>query len=285
MTRHDAPERGLGPGPLVISLQSQVAFGAVGHGASLYAMQALGARVACVPTVLLSNHPRYPTLRGGALDPALVADLLRGIEERGLVEAANVVLTGYLGSAANGAVVAGFLARARARNPRLICLCDPVIGDDGPGVFVEKELIAIFRDEIMPLADVATPNLFELELLAGTPARDVEGLGAAARRLARLGPKRLAVTSARLDDTPAGEIETALYDDDVLSRLKTPRLPIRPNGAGDLFAGLLAARLAAGEAFLAAAEAAVKGVFAVLARTLRENSYELVVRAEDVAGA
>src|ERR1051325_7285024 len=116
---------------LVISIQSQVVHGHVGNSAAVHAMQAEGVNVAAVPTTLLSNHPRYPTVRGRVLDAELVADLLKGVEERGLVEQTRVLVTGYLGSPANAGVVADFVERARRTNPDLIYLCDPVIGDDG----------------------------------------------------------------------------------------------------------------------------------------------------------
>ena len=85
---------------LVISIQSQVVTGHVGNSAAVYPMQAEGVTVAAVPTTLLSNHPRYPTTRGRVLDADLVADLLLGVEERGLIEQAAVLITGYLGSPA-----------------------------------------------------------------------------------------------------------------------------------------------------------------------------------------
>jgi pyridoxine kinase len=71
---------------LVISIQSQVVHGHVGNSAAVYPMQAAGVSVAAVPTTLLSNHPRYQTVRGRVLEAELVADLLAGVEERGLVE-------------------------------------------------------------------------------------------------------------------------------------------------------------------------------------------------------
>ena len=73
----------------VISIQSQVAFGHVGNSAAVFPMQMHGIDVVAVPTTLLSNRPGYPTIRGRVLDAALVADLLRGIEERGAVDTAH----------------------------------------------------------------------------------------------------------------------------------------------------------------------------------------------------
>ncbi len=275
------PPGSIGRGPHVIAIQSQVVHGHVGNSAALFPMQALGVEVAAVPTTLLSNHPIYPTLRGRVLEPALVADLLKGLEERGLVEATGAVLTGYLGSAENGAVIADFLARAKAQNPDLLYVCDPVIGDEEPGVFVAEGVVDCFRDRLVPAASIATPNLFELELLAGVPARSAEALCAAVARLGAHGPRRLVVTGCVLVDTPEGAIETIVCEAGALHRIAAARLPIKPYGAGDLFAGLLVAYLVTGCDLIPAAERASAGVVAVLERTIAEKSYELRVALAD----
>src|SRR5215471_43578 len=99
----------------VISIQSQVAFGHVGNSAAVLPLQMHGIDVIAVPTTLLSNRPGYATLRGRVLDAELVADLLRGVEERGAVDEASMILSGYLGSAELATVVADFVERAKAR--------------------------------------------------------------------------------------------------------------------------------------------------------------------------
>src|ERR1700748_1340546 len=76
----------------VISIQSQVAYGHVGNSAAVFPMQMHGIDVIAVPTTLLSNRPGYPTLRGRVLEAQLVADLLRGVEERGAVETSSTIL-------------------------------------------------------------------------------------------------------------------------------------------------------------------------------------------------
>src|SRR5215472_14072116 len=103
----------------VISIQSQVAFGHVGNSAAVFPMQLHGIDVVAVPTTLLSNRPGYPSIRGRVLEAALVGDLLVGIEERGAVERAQMILSGYLGSAEIAAIVAEFVARAKASNVAL----------------------------------------------------------------------------------------------------------------------------------------------------------------------
>lgn len=259
----------------VISIQSQVVHGHVGNSAAVFPMQAKGLEVAAVPTALLSNHPHYPTMHGRMLEPDLVAGLLRGVEERGLVDKAKVILTGYLGSVGTGAVVAEFVARARARNPRIVYVCDPVMGDDDLGVFVEEGLIGLFRDRLVPAASIATPNQYELELLSGRGARTAQALDEAMRALARRGTGAAAVTGCVLDDTPAGVVETVAWTPERLSRTPVVRLPIRPCGTGDLFTALMVARLCRGESLDDAAAAATREILAVLERTQAEASEEM----------
>jgi pyridoxine kinase len=274
------PPGSIPPGPHVISIQSQIVHGHVGNSAAVFPMQALGVTVAAVPTTLLSNHPLYPTTRGRVLEAALVKDLLIGVEERGLIEATSLVVTGYLGSPEIGSVVADFVTRAKSRKPDLVYVCDPVIGDEDSGVFVAEGLIGIFRDLLVPAASIATPNQFEFELLSDARTRSAEALRAAAMDPRRRWPRRIVVTGSALDDTPSGHIETIVCDG-LLRRIAAPRLPIRPNGAGDLFAGLLAAHLALGEDLARSSEAATASVFKVLQRTLADHSYELRLCAAD----
>src|SRR5690242_5640260 len=156
--------------PSIISIQSQVAFGHVGNSAAVFPMQMHGIDVVAVPTTLLSNRPGYPTIRGRVLEAELVADLLVGIEERGAVERADMIMSGYLGSAEIASVVAGFVTRAKALNPALRYTLDPVLGDRDRGLFVREEIPRLVRDRLLPLADIITPNHFEFETLCGAPA-------------------------------------------------------------------------------------------------------------------
>ena len=259
----------------VISIQSQVVHGHVGNSAAVFPMQAKGLEVAAVPTALLSNHPHYPTMHGRVLEPELVAALLLGVEERGLVDTARVIVTGYLGSVGNAAVVADFIERARQRNPRLVYICDPVMGDDDLGVFVDDGLLDAFRERLAPMASIITPNQYELELLAGRKARSLEGLDQAMRVLNARGTGAAAVTGCVLDDTAPGSVETVVWSPHALSRSPVPRLPIRPCGTGDLFTALLIARLCEGAALPEAGAGATEEIFAVLRRTEAAGSGEM----------
>lgn len=260
---------------LVISIQSQVVSGHVGNSAAVYPMQAEGVTVAAVPTTLLSNHPRYPTTRGRVLDADLVADLLLGVEERGLIEQAAVLVTGYLGSPAIAAAVFNFAERALERNPKLVYLCDPVMGDDDLGIFVADGIKEVFWERLVPIASLVTPNQFELELLTNTKARDASSLLAASFAVAARGPAGVIATGCTLIDTPPGIVETIFCSDRKLLRIATPRLPIRPCGTGDLLTGVIAAHLAKGKDVEIALRLAVDHIFGVLERTQRAKAQEM----------
>src|ERR1700754_673648 len=135
----------------VISIQSQVAFGHVGNSAAVFPIQMHGIDVIAVPTTLLSNRPGYPSIRGRVLDAPLVADLLRGVEERGAVDSCETILSGYLGSAEIAAVVADFVTRAKASHPQLTYCCDPVLGDRDRGLFVAAAIPPLVRARLCPL--------------------------------------------------------------------------------------------------------------------------------------
>src|SRR5690349_1901602 len=220
----------------VISIQSQVAYGHVGNSAAVFPLQMHGIDVIAVPTTLLSNRPGYPTVRGRVLEAQLVADLLQGVEERGAVDTCQMILSGYLGSAEIAAVVADFVARAKARNPALRYALDPVLGDRDRGLFVREGIPPVVRDRLLPLADIITPNHFEFECLCGAEARTLDHVIAQARMLIARGPDTVVITSAELADTLSGEIETLAIERAQAWRVCTPRVAVSPNGTGDLFA-------------------------------------------------
>jgi pyridoxine kinase len=263
----------------VISIQSQVAWGHVGNSAAVFPMQMHGIDVTAVPTTLLSNRPGYPTLRGRVLDAELVADLLLGVEERGALDAATMILSGYLGSPETAAVVADFVARAKARHPKLIYCCDPVLGDRGRGLFVHADIPPLVRERLCPLADIITPNHFEFEHLCGAKVATVNQMIEAAQTLLARDPSTVVVTSAELTETPDGEIETLAIERSKESfkawRVRTPKLPISPNGTGDLFTSLFASASVLGSATPEALAHAASAIFAVLERTAADCTEEM----------
>ncbi|MCA6102451.1 pyridoxal kinase PdxY [Bradyrhizobium australafricanum] len=264
----------------VISIQSQVAWGHVGNSAASFPIQLHGIDVVAVPTTLLSNRPGYPTIRGRVLDVQLVADLLRGIEERGAVEAARLILSGYLGSADIAMDVADFVERAKATNPALLYCCDPVLGDRDRGMFVRSDIPPLVRDQLCPLADIITPNHFEFEFLCGARVTTIDDVVAQASALMAQGPATVVITSAELAGTPHSEIETLAIERTQSDKtcawcVRTPRIPISPSGTGDLFAALFVAARARGLATPDALSHAASGIYGVLERTAQSGTEEM----------
>lgn len=259
----------------IISIQSQVVHGHVGNSAAVLPMQARGLNVAAVPTTLLSNNPHFETMRGRVLEPELVGDLLRGVEERGLIETSRYIVSGYLGSRANGEVVAAFVERARQINPDITYICDPVMGDSNLGVFVADQVIECLLDHLVPLADLLTPNQFELGLLTQSRPTSWTMLKTEVTKIQAIRGARLIVTGCTFPDTPDGFLENVVFEDGTSMRLTSPRLPIVPVGTGDLFTGLLTANLASDRDLVGAVRNAAAVVLDILGRTIAEGEHEM----------
>ncbi len=263
--------------PFVISIQSQVVFGHVGNSAALFPMQAAGLEVAAIPTVVFSNTPDYPTLRGRSLPPEFFSDLLQGARERGLPERADFIMTGYIGSPDVAEMTADFVAEAKAVNPRLLYLCDPVMGDTEPGLYVPETIADVMRDRLLPMADIATPNQFELGWLTG---REIETLADVewARDDLHIAPgAQLIATGCRLHDTPDGHIESIILGPDGVSRHPTEHLPIALPGTGDLFAGLIVTGVAHSQPLSQAVETAQRLTARALAHAASLGAGEVVL--------
>ncbi|ANT58901.1 pyridoxal kinase [Salipiger sp. CCB-MM3] len=263
--------------PLVISIQSQVVLGHVGNSAALFPMQAAGLEVAAIPTVVFSNTPDYPTLRGRALPADFFAELLLGAKERGLPERAAYIVSGYIGSPEVAELTAGFIAEAKRLNPGLTYLCDPVMGDAGPGLYVPGSIAEIHRDQLLPLADLATPNPFELSWLTGRDLRTLDDMRDARAALRLAEGARLITTGCALEDTPAGHIESVILSGPEVTRHPAPHLPIALPGTGDLYAGLLTAALARGRSLPDAVEMAQQLTGRALQRAAELGAGEVVL--------
>ncbi|WP_216851189.1 pyridoxal kinase PdxY [Acidisphaera sp. L21] len=268
----------------ILSIQSAVAYGHVGNSAAVFPLQRLGMEVWPVDTVQFSNHPGYGGRTGQVFTGEHVRDVVAGIAARGVLGGCRAVLSGYLGDPAVGEAVLDAVALVREANPAALYCCDPVIGDAGPGIYVQQDIPALLRDCVLPQANIATPNQFELELLTGlsvTTLAEAKVAAAALRSTMQPGACVL-VTSLAVADTPDECIDLMAADPVGTWRLRTPRLPIAANGTGDTIAALfLLHSLRTRSTALALAEAA-SALFGLLSRTLEAGSRELLtVAAQD----
>jgi len=270
----------------ILSIQSAVAYGSVGNAAAVFPLQRLGFEVWRVDTVLFSNHTGYGAWRGTVLDPKLVEEILHGIEERGVLGRCEAVLSGYLGSVELGSVVLEAVRQVTRANPKALYCCDPVLGDADRGFFVRPELADFFRAEAVLLADILTPNRFELETLTGERVDTLAAARAACDMLLARGPRVILVTSLDVAEVSPESAALLAATSEGGWLVRTPRLPIVANGAGDLTAALFLAHfLRSGEAGTALGETAA-GVHAVIAETVRSGAAELaIVAAQDTVVA
>lgn len=266
----------------ILSIQSHVAYGHVGNASAVFPMQRLGVEVWPIHTVQFSNHTGYGDWTGRVFDGPMIEELVDGIDRRGVLARCDGVLSGYMGSADIGNAILGTVARVREANPQARYCCDPVIGDVGRGVFVRPGIPEFMREQAVPAADIVTPNQFELDHLTGLESGTVAGARHAVERLRTLGPRVVLVTSLHVDDTPADAIDILAADGEGMWRVRTPKLGVGVNGAGDAIAALFFVhwlRTRSGAQALAAASSSVWGL---LRRTQEAGSREiLTVAAQD----
>ena len=224
----------------ILAISSHVVRGHVGLAATVPALQHLGHEVWALPSVILASRPGLGQLVRYALPAVDLAALLAGLEGDGCWAELDAVFTGYFPSPQSVVAAAAAIGRVRQAKPALTVCVDPILGDAGR-LYVAADTAAAIRDELLPLATLTTPNLFELAWLTAGGTVSSKDVPAAARQLA---VPIVAVTSAELTPT---EIATVLLTPSGATLRTTPRRAAIPNGAGDLFAGLLLGRLLNGE--------------------------------------
>lgn len=267
--------------PTILSIQSWVATGHVGNAAAMFPLQRLGAEVWAVHTVQFSNHPGHGAFTGQVFPGEATRAIVDGIAARGLLARCDAVLSGYMGDQDTGTAVLHAVRLARAANPAALYCCDPVIGDTGKGVFVRPGIPELLAAEAVPAADVLTPNQFELQHLAGLRCTSLATARDACRRLAaRMAPGGRAtvlVTSLDVAETPPGALDMLAVSPQGAFLLRTPRLPIAPNGAGDAVAALFLLHLLRSGAARTALEAAGSAIAGLLRRTVAAGAAELLI--------
>ena len=263
--------------PTVLSVQSWVACGNVGNTAALFPLQRLGCETWSLNTVAFSNHTGYERWRGDTVPASEIATLFEGIAELGVLPRCDAVLSGYLGEAETGPVLLDIVARVKEANPQALFCCDPVMGDIGLGYYVRSGIPEFFRDRALALADVVTPNRFELEWLSGSPVRSfAEACDAVA---GQCGPGIVLATSL---ETVADRIAAVAAGPGGVWAVETPRLPIEATGCGDAVAALFLGWLLKGKPVPDALTATIAAIYGVIEATMRSGGGELaLVAAQD----
>ena len=220
----------------IFVMSSHVVSGQVGLKATMPALRAIGHETVTLPTTLLSAHPAaFPAKgapAGGPIEPGQMIEIADWLLAAGALDHCTAILSGYLPSAAHIDAAAQIIAKIKAVNPQVFYCCDPICGDEGR-LYLPEEVMHGLRDRLLPLADMATPNLYELQRLAGRDgfADEVEAVDAARD----LGVAHMVVTSA---PAAAERIAALAVTADKVLRCETARAPKAPYGMGDFFAAL-----------------------------------------------
>lgn len=266
----------------ILSIQSSVAYGHVGNSAATFPLMRMGVEVYPVLTVHFSNHTGYGEWRGPLLAASDVADVIRGIDDRGALGRVDAVLSGYQGGEDVGAVILDAVELVRSRNPSVVYCCDPVLGDVGRGFYVRPGIPELMRDTVVPAAQIITPNQFELEWLTGRSATTVPEVLAAADAARALGPETVLVTSVVHDAADEGTIDMIAVTGEGAWSVTTPLLPRTFTGAGDLTAATFLAQLLASGSVETAVGRTAAVVYGVLSATVESGESELqLVAAQD----
>ena len=267
------PETQKAPAAAIV-ISSHVIRGAVGNRVVAFALEAMGHPVWAMPTVVLPWHPgQGPSSRmvfpDDAFDKAI--DDLIGSKWTSEVRA---VISGYFGSAAQAKSVARLVNALRSKNPDLIYLCDPVLGDDG-GLYVPEATANAIRDHLMPIATMATPNRFELSWLTGRTLETNNDIIVAAETL---GVSKMVVTSAYV--MMADSVANLLLTDNKAILAEHRKIGSSHSGTGDLLASAFLARIMDGVPEDRALQLASSSVFEIIARSVKKGADGLLMAEE-----
>lgn len=237
----------------VLSIQSHVVRGYVGNRAAAFPLQVLGFEIDAVNSVQFSNHTGYPHWKGQVLSSSELQELYEGLRLNRVTKY-DYVLTGYTRDTSFLAMVVDIVRELRQQNPRLVYVCDPVMGDkwNGEGsMYVPEDLLPVYKEKVVPVADIITPNQFEAELLTGRRIQTQEEALEVMDELHAMGPDTVVITSSDLPSPRGsdylialGSQRTRAPDGSVTTqriRLDVRRVDAVFVGTGDLFAAMLLA--------------------------------------------
>jgi pyridoxine kinase len=261
----------------ILSIQSHVAYGHVGNDAAVFPLQRMGVEVWPIHTVQFSNNTGYGDWKGRVFDAGMISEVVSGIAQRDVLGQCDGVLSGYMGSVDIGDAILDAVAAVKRANPAAKYCCDPVIGDVGRGIFVREDIPDFMKTRALHVADVITPNQFEFDYLSARASKTLREAREAVKALHDLGPRAILVTSLHTDKTPDDAIDLLASGTGGCFILRTPRLPLSVNGAGDAIAALFFAHYLRDGNVGKALSQSVSSIFGVLAKTAEMGAREIQI--------
>ncbi len=244
--------------PRLAMINDIAGFGRCSTTVSLPVISVMKVQVCPVPTSVLSNHLGFPLCHFDDYTSHM-RDYIKVWNELGLTF--DGLYCGFLGKEEQIDIVREFVKMFR---PPLFLL-DPVMGDHGRAYSSITETHIQKMKELLPLADIITPNITEACLLTGTPWKDgewtMQELSGLCEKLASLCLKdsvsaSIVITGIRQGDS----LVNFLWDDGVYTTVSTPIAGASRPGTGDIFASILAADAVRGETLLSSVQKAANFV-------------------------
>ncbi|MHC5202445.1 pyridoxal kinase [Myroides sp. LJL119] len=266
--------------PSIISIQSLVSSGYVGNSIAALAIELHGIEVVKIPTVLLSTHAEDNVYYGQVISGELFRLLIKGIKEIGLCQKSDYFITGYINHIELIDLSAQFIVDWKAVNPKGVYVYDPVFGDTrANGLYIDKQVALHSLDKLLELAQIITPNHFELEFILQESISSINQLDQALSKRKDLLEKTIILTGAILQDTQKGNLEVIIIDKGIITRLTTQLIDIAAVGTGDLFTSVLTSQLYLGKSVVQASKLAMEYVTAVLQNIHHQGSKQLNAKA------
>lgn len=270
---HNVQDNSDAPAPTALVMSSCVSASRVGATASAFCLRRLGVDALVLPTVLLGRHPGWGAPGGGPIDAAQLRSIWDGITAQKL--RIDAVMTGYMASTDQVSLAADIITFVKTANPKAVILVDPVMGDHGR-LYIAEPIAKAIRDSLLPLCDICTPNLWELEYITGADIKDVKDALAAASSL----PCNTLITSA-----PFGPEIGAIYKEAHKAQalaVSHARFTSVPHGGGDSLAGTFLAHIVKGRSPREALAQSVASIFEIISHAALTDAGEMpLIREQD----
>ncbi len=243
--------------PKILAISSEVTRGRVGPSIAAPCLSQMGCDVFAVPTVLFASRPGLGQFVRHSIPTQTFAEFLISLEEDGCFDDLSAILTGYFGHQEQISEAAELISRLKKRNPDTVVVCDPILGDRPTGLYVSREIADGLVRDLVPRADIITPNLFEIEWLSGLKAEEPDFAGKLDEWRNRQGLRGVLVTSYAVTDT---DIQSALITDKGIEILRNKHFDSVPHGTGDALSALLLASLVRNHTLKEAATTAIRQI-------------------------
>ncbi len=242
----------------VLVISSQFCFGQIGLRATVPMFERAGHEVIAVPTVVLSNDPNFKNVARLDVSVTECRKLVDALSQNGHLANINAIFVGYLPTVEHGLFATSVIDRVRVQSKNVIVVCDPILGDDPGGLYIDRMVAEVIGDQICPKADIITPNRFELSWLS---QKEIENTQDATKAARAIGVNGVLATSV---PASGNRIQNLWVTADDVHAVDVKRRREVPHGPGDVLAASFLARILDGISPSSALDAATQELEAIL---------------------